>query len=744
MQTDKELEKAIDLHKKGLKNDALSIYQRIVKHDPCHADSWHLMGLIAFDENKNDEAEYLIRKAIALMPDCVLFRTNLGLVLCMKGEYEQALAEYLGVLQLDDGCHDACYRAALMYQNLDKKDQAFAYYEKALGIKPDHAETWNNLGNLAMDCVRPDEAEVFFNNALAFDPCFSEAYNNMGCLYLKLNKPDEAIPYFEKAISLKPDFYQTLNNLGNAYKKKGEWELSMECYERSLAVQADSVETLYNYADALRTAGFTDKALAFFIETTRLNKNHGHAFQQIVSILNAWCDWERCEPFQRRLKELTEKAIAENKDCPESPFSCLGIYPDEGYARSVTAAWSRKIQDLVGNLGLEFSFEGRREKVSPVTIGYLSNNVKNHPNAHLVLGLFRHHDRRHFKVNVYSYGENDGSFYRKKIEQDADYFCDIKNFYFGDAASKIAQDGVDILIDLTGYTLGSMMEIPALRPAPIQVRYLGFPGSMQATFFDYFITDRIMTPPEDQIHYTEKFVYMPQCYQINDRDQPVASTVYTRKDFNLPESAFVFCSFNSSYKIEKVMFGIWMDILKSVDGSVLWLLRENEHMEKNLKAEAVICGVDENRLIFSNKMVKEEHLARLKLADLALDTRLVSGHITTSDALWAGVPVITKKGDHFISRAPASILTHIGLPELVVNSLDEYREFAVSLAKDGDRLKQLKEKLIKNRETAPLFDTKRFVKNYETALFTMWETFRSGKKPEQIKIVEEGEAMLLT
>lgn len=739
MQTDKELEKAIELHKKGLKNDALSIYRRIVKHDPCHADSWHLMGLIAFDENNNDEAEYLIRKAIALMPDCVLFHTNLGLILSVKGEYEQSLAEYLNALQLDEGCHEACYRAALIYQNLGNKELAFTYYEKALAINLNHAETWNNLGNLAMDSGRTDDALIFFNKAITFKPDYAESYNNLGCLFSKLNKLDKAIPLFMKALTIIPDFDEALNNLGNCYKKKRQWNLAIECCSRARMIRPDSVELCFGLADALRSAGDTDKALELFIETTTMDNDNGRAFKNIVSILNARCAWEQCRPYQQRLISLTKKALEENKPCPESAFNCLGRYPDKRYEKDITAAASREIQESTEKLGLHFSFDNKIRKKYPITLGYLSNNVKNHANAHLVLGLFKIHDRCRFKVNVYSYGENDGSYYRKKIEQDADSFWDIQDLSYVEAAQKIFEDGVDILIDLTGYTLGSMMEIPALRPAPIQVRYLGFPGSMQATFFDYFITDRIMTPPEDQINYTEKFVYMPQCYQINDRDQPVAATVYTRKDFNLPESAFVFCSFNSSYKIEKVMFGIWMEILKSVDDSVLWLLRENEHMEKNLKAEAVKCGVNENRLIFSDKMAKEEHLARLKLADLALDTRLVSGHITTSDALWAGVPVITKMGDHFISRAPASILTHIGLPELVVNSLDEYKELAVSLAKDADRLKQIKEKLIKNRETAPLFDTKRFVRNYEKALSAMWETFKAGKKPEQIQVVEDRE-----
>ncbi len=733
MDIENELKRAIELHQNGLKKEALAMYRLIVKQDPCHADAWHLMGLVAFDEGRLAEADELVTKAVALAPDCVLFRTNLGLILAESGNYEKALDEYLGAFNLDRNCHEASYRAALMYQNLGMNEDAFTYYEKTLVLKADHAAAWNNLGNLAMEFVRPEEAFVFFNKAVEIDPGFAEAFNNMGCLYLKLNRPDDAIPCFEKAIDLLPDFYQALNNLGNAHKKKRAWNRAAECYERALTLEPGSAETRYSLADVLRSAGLVDEAFSMFVETVDIKKDHGHALQQIVSILESWCDFERYEHYRALLKRLALKAMEENGDCPEAPFSCLGRDEDGEYARRVTAYWSDQLQDFIKKLGLVFQYDGNSEK-ERITLGYLSNNVKNHPNAHLVLGLFNCHDRDRFSVNVYSYGEDDGSDYRKKIEADSDLFRDIRDMSYVDAAQVIHTDGVDILIDLTGYTLGSVMEIPALRPAPVQVRYLGFPGSMQASFFDYFITDRIMTPPEDQVNYTEKFVLMPECYQINDRDQKIAPTVYTRADFGLPETGFVFCSFNSAYKIDPVMFGAWMDILKDVSGSVIWLLRENPHMETNLKAEAARQGVDESRLVFSDKMPKPEHLARLKLADLALDTRLVSGHITTSDALWAGVPVITKRGNHFISRAPASILTHIGLSELVTESLESYKNLAVSLAKEPGSLDALKKKLEANRETAPLFDTARFVRHYERALTAMWTLWMDGKKPEMIVV----------
>jgi protein O-GlcNAc transferase len=534
-----------------------------------------------------------------------------------------------------------------------------------------------------------------------------------------------------------PGFHEAYGNMGNAFKKMAEWDKSMDCYEKALEIAPGSADVMYSYADALRSAGMEDSALDAFMDTVSLDMDYGHAYQQIVAILDSRCDWERCEPYRNRLKDLSLAAIARGRDCPDSPFNCLGRYPDESYARNVTRAWSLKIQDFVARLGCRFTFVNSKGTEPVITLGYLSNNVKNHPNAHLVSGLFKLHDRERFRVIIYSYGEDDGSFYRRKIEREADLFRDIRHVSYVDAARMIHEDGVDILIDLTGYTLGSVMEIPALRPAPVQVRYLGFPGSMQADFFDYIITDRIMTPPEDQVYYTEKFVYMPNCYQINDKNQPVSEMEYRRSDFGLPENAFVFCSFNTAYKIEPVMFGAWMDILKDVPESVLWLLRDNPHMERNLKSAAENHNVPGNRLVFSDKIPKDSHISRLKLADLALDTRLVSGHITTSDALFAGVPVITKRGDHFISRAPSSILTHMGFPELVTDSLAGYKDLAVRLAKERDTLEVIRERLKRNRETASLFDTARFVKNYEKGLTAMWDTWRTGRPPEMIVVAED-------
>ena len=305
-----------------------------------------------------------------------------------------------------------------------------------------------------------------------------------------------------------------------------------------------------------------------------------------------------------------------------------------------------------------------------------------------------------------------------------------------DAAKRIYQDKVDILVDLIGYTKGNRMAIFACRPAPIQVRYLGFPGTTGADFYDYFVTDKIATPQDHAPYYSECFAYLPDCYQINDNTQAVSNKTWKKSDFGLPEKCFIFCSFNHAYKIDPSIFNTWMEILETVPQSVLWLLKANDPAVQNLKQEASLRNIDPGRLIFSDPLPKSEHLARLRLADLALDTITVNGHITTSDAIWAGVPVITRTGRHFISRVSTSILTGIGLPELITSNYEGYKELATHLAQNPDQLALIRHKIETNRSTKPLFDTPRFTRNLEKAFIEMMKRHTSGNPPRQIIVAE--------
>jgi protein O-GlcNAc transferase len=353
-----------------------------------------------------------------------------------------------------------------------------------------------------------------------------------------------------------------------------------------------------------------------------------------------------------------------------------------------------------------------------------------------MLNLYGSHDRRDFKVNCYSYGQADGYTYRRKIEQDCDNFIDLFHLSHVESARRIYQDGVDILVDLVGHTEDNRMTICGYRPVPIQVSYLGFLGSSGADFMDYIITDRVVTPEAHAPYYSENFVYMPHSYQINDYLTETSQTGVKRQEFGLPDDTFVFCSFNKPYKIEPVMFDSWMNILRKVDNCVLWLISGGKTADWNLKLAARERGVDSGRLIFAEMVPLEQHLERLQLADLALDTRIYNGGATTSNALGTGVPLITLLGDHFVSRMSASSLQAIGLPELITHSLEEYEALAVRLARNPAELRSIRQKLNENRSSTPLFDHLRYVRNLENAYRQMWEIFLTGEKPRQIDVMD--------
>jgi len=416
-------------------------------------------------------------------------------------------------------------------------------------------------------------------------------------------------------------------------------------------------------------------------------------------------------------------------------------HPNPAKNLAIAQSWAKDVVNRVSDLtprppSLKGKGENSMKRPSPfrggvkkIRVGYLSNDFRNHPVAHLISGVFRLHNRNEFEIYCYSYGQDDGSLYRQKIRQDCDCFVDLQHVGHAESAQRIYEDQIDILVDLMGFTKGGRLEICALRPAPIQVNYLGYPGTCGADFFDYIIIDKTIVPPEHAPYYTEKSVYMPHSYQANDNRQAFSDKPMSRKDFGISENRFVFCSFNQVHKIEPMMFNVWMSILRRIPESVLWLLPGSPLTEANLRREAANRGVDPARLIFSERLDKPDHLSRHTLADLALDTRIYNGHTTTSDALWAGVPVVALLGTHFASRVSASLLKAVGLSGLITQNLEEYEKLAVRLAKQPGELIKIRQQLAKNRLTEPLFDTPRFTKDLETAYKEMYRRWQHGEMP---------------
>jgi predicted O-linked N-acetylglucosamine transferase (SPINDLY family) len=430
--------------------------------------------------------------------------------------------------------------------------------------------------------------------------------------------------------------------------------------------------------------------------------------------------------------------VSSGKATPVIPFYTLTIpwsaEQQLAVARSHSDAIARHAAPLRQALGFQPLPPTPTERLR---IGYLSCEFRDHAVSHLVQGIFGLHDRRAFEVFAYSFGPDDGSSYRQRISRDCDHFRDLRVVPLADSARRIHDDRLHILIDLQGHVGFSRLGLMALRPATIQVNYLGHPATIGADFIDYFIGDPITTPLERSADFREQLVLLPHCYLATDNSQPVSESAGTRAEHGLPESGIVFCAFNNSYKIEPEVFGVWMRILKAVPGSVLWLSPAAAPIEQNLRREAEARQVPAVRLIFARRMPrKADHLARHRLADLFLDTGIYNGHTTACDALWAGLPVLTTPGGTFPSRVGASLLTAIGLPELIAPDRQSYEELAVHLATHPAALKEVRQTLAAHRTARPLFDAPRLVRNLEKAYRAMWETYAAGRPPQAIVVTD--------
>jgi protein O-GlcNAc transferase len=733
---DKKLDQAVQYHKEGELEKARQLYEKILQILPEHLDALHLLGVVAHQVGNNEKAIRLIGRAIQIDPSIPYYYNNLGEALRDQGSLEAAITSYKKALLLKHDYPEAYKNMGSSFQAQGKLDEAISCYKKALQTKPDWAEAHSYLGSVYQAQGRFDEAIASYQRALEIHPEYLDAYYNMGMALKESRRLEEAIGCFEKSIQLKPDLAEAYNSLGIVFKEQGKLDGATYYYKKALGLEPNFAEPYNNLGNVLQEQGKIDEAIICYRKALEIRPDYADVYNQLVRQLEKTCAWNDLKALRARLDDLNEKALEAGEKCPEMPLVNISRCADPAQNLAIARSWSRDIERSISGSGITFSFDRKKLPKQRITVGYISNDFRNHAVAQLICGLFGLHNRNEFKVFSYSYGPNDGSYYRKKIEEESDRFIDLRHLGDREAAKRIYEDQVHILVDLMGHTGNNRLAICAYQPAPVQVTYLGYPGGTGAEFFDYMITDRIVTPEEHVSFYSENLVYMPHSYQANDRSQIISDKDWKKGDLGLPEKGFVFCSFSQPFKIEPVMFDIWMNILSQVPESVLWLLCRNESAEENLKREAESRGISSARLVFAAELPKEEHLARQAQADLILDTRIYNGHTTTSDALWAGVPVLTLQGTHFASRVSASLLKAVGLPELITHSLKEYEAFAVRLSRTPSELQAIRQKLKTNRFTEPLFDTPRFAKNLEWAYKEMWRIYTTGERPKMIEVKE--------
>jgi len=587
---------------------------------------------------------------------------------------------------------------------LGNRGEALAQYDRALTLKSGFVEALFNRGNLHLETGRVEDALADYEGAVAVRPDVPAAWNNRGTALRRLRKLEEALFSYERAVALAPTHVNALTNRAIALFDLRRLDQALAASEVALAVQTDFAEALYVRGNILRDLGRLKEAQASFEHALRAAPHHAFALNGLAQTSAMLCDWTQMASVAPRLKSdvLAGRAVIQ-------PFVLMGYSEDAGLLRRCAENYVHRVAPVQPPLS-------KSHKHGRIRLAYLSADFHQHPTAQLMVELFERHDRGRFEVSAIAFGPDDGSAMRQRLVKAFDRFEDVRGLGDLEIAQRITSQQIDIAVDLNGHTHEARPGIFSHRPAPVQVNYLVYPGTTGAAYMDYVLADRVVLPLDQQSFFSEKIVQLPDCYQANDTAR-IVPPAPSRTEAGLPETGFVFCCFNNSWKIAAPVFDIWMRLLQQVPDSILWLLESPA--TGNLRAQAQARGVAADRLVFAPRLSPDQHLARHQLADLFLDTLPYNAHTTCSDALWAGVPVITCYGAAFHGRVAASLLKAIDLPELVTTRAQDYEALALELAQNPALLKTTRDKLQRNRATTPLYDSERFRKNIEAAYETM-------------------------
>ena len=606
------------------------------------------------------------------------------------GEHAAALARIEGLLPAFPGAFFLHNLAGAALEALGEAARAADAYAAALALKPDYADAHYNLGNALAALGQPGEAELAYERAIALQPAQDRALRNLGKLLADWQRHERAAEVFARAAGVAPGEVDAWIGLGNARLALRQHPDAAAAFRRALDLEPDN--------DWIRSLMLYQEAMG--------------------------CDW-RALPDAAMLERIGLGAQ------PVAPFGLLGFDDDPVRQRARAERYAAQTfpevpEPLPAQPG---AAEGR------IRIGYVGADFHDHPVMRLLAGLLRAHDRARFEVIAYSYGPDKDDDLRRLAQGSVDRFVDLNGMDDAAAVSRVREDAIDVAIHLNGYTGAGRTPLFARRLAPVQVNFLGYPGTLGAPFMDYIVADRVVIPPEEaRAAASEAVIWLPHCFQPNDDRRAIADRPMTRAEFGLPDGAFVFASFNNAYKIKPAEWDVWMRLLLAVPGSVLWMPQSNPDARANLAREAAARGVEPARLIFAARTSYAEHLARQRLADLFLDTFAYNAHTTASDALWAGLPIVTKIGRSYPARVAASLLMTMGLGELVTTSVAEYEALALALAQDPERLQALRTRLAQRRTTSPLFDTAGYTRAFEAGLTEAVRRYRAGLPPSDIAL----------
>ena len=715
------LQQALQLQQQGNFALAQQIYREILRTQPDHFDALHLLGVCCFQSGDEIQAIELITKAIALKSDYPNAYFNLGNAYKSLKQTDEALANYNKALELKPDYFMAYNNRGNLLKQLKRFNEALSDYNRALKYEPNQIETLNNRGLVYIELSRFNEALADFDRAERIDPNNATTLNNRGIAHLELHRFDESMADLNKAIRIKPDYVEAYNNRGNTLRAIHQFDEAIKSYEIAKSIDPDYVDTYHNMASAFIELKRPDEALAYYQRAAQILPAFGYMTGAMTHAKLNLSDWKN---FNADLDHL-ETTIAAGKEA-SFPFAMLGLTDRVDIHLQAAKIWSSKYQ-VSPPIDLETTPKNGQGKLR---IGYYSADFHNHATAYLIAELIESHNKEKFEIYGFSFGSHSEDEMRMRLSSAFDHFIDVNGMSDDEVVLQSRSLNIDIAIDLKGYTSGARDLLFTRRCAPIQVNYLGYPGTLGTDYHDYLIADNTVINEESRAFFTEKIVYLPHSYQVNDSRRKISARTPSRQELGLPDTGFVYCCFNTTYKITPTVFDSWMRILNAVPGSVLWLISRNSIVVNNLRAEAETRGIDPQRLIFAENLPLDEHLARYRSADLFLDTLPYNAHTTASDALWAGVPVLTQIGKSFAARVAASLLNTVGLQDLITYTQDEYEAKAIQLSRDTEYLASLKNILEQRRHDSPLFDGKLFARHLEKA-YTHMHALRLARQPAQ-------------
>jgi predicted O-linked N-acetylglucosamine transferase (SPINDLY family) len=743
----------------GRHAEAVDCFDRALALKPGFAAALINRGVCLIHLGAFQRAVDSLSRALGEVPQGAEIYFNRGVALAGLARFDEAIADYEAAIQVRPDYTEAAFNRAVLLATLGRTTAAIDGYDRVLLLRPDHAEALNNRALALIQLGRFEESLATINRALLLAPTLADAHNNRGLalrhlrdldgaldsfdralelraefaaalsnrgwVLLSLGRSAEALTSLDRALAIQPDFVEALTNRGVVLNSRERRREALECFERALAINPNCEDALSNLGILLIETHRYPEAIACLRRLIALAPRHEYALGNLLEAQLRCCDWSEYTP---RLAEITA-AVTRGQNAIK-PFFMLALADDP----ALQLACSRLYGEHHFPRREMPSFAPRRQSARRIRLAYVSGDLRDHAVTYLAAGLFEQHDREHFEVIAISMRPAHDSAIGHRVRTGVDEFIDVSSLSDALIVSRMRGLGVDIAIDLSGYTGVGRPGIFVQRAAPLQVNYLGFPATMGLNCMDYIIGDEFLIPETSRGHYAECVVYLPNCFQVNDHRRDSGVGTPSRRDSGLPERGIVLCSFSNGYKLNPELFGVWLRLLAARADAVLWLVGDNECLENNLRRVAVSQGIAPERLIFARMRPYAEHLARLRLADLCLDTLPFNGGTTASDALWAGVPILTCAGSGFAARMAGSLLRTIGLPDLVTHTIGDYESLALRLMSDPLLLAGYRATLAANRSTAPLFDTVRSCRDIESGFRSMWQRYVRGEAPASFEV----------